>query len=390
MCRVLVALLVMTLSAVTSLAAEPPPLRVVVYGNHALDDASIIKMSGIDQDPTLSAMDVKRRLQTTSMFSKINVTRTKGSMRIIVKEKTNWFVVPYLSFGADSNVYGLALGKSSVLGQNANVIGCYQSGGGDSKGMILVRDEFFMNTPFSLGVSLDYEDALHRIYHERKVVQRTTNQYHGGSIQLGYHLNPYAAFMLNNFIERHRFEEPSGNYVSGLQVSHQLSLLYGTFSTNEGLTRGAAVRGYYEITNPWADFQFRKVGVSGQVSVFLKNDFNWIVRPEAETGSGLPRCQQFELGGYRLRSYPVQQFRDRSYFSVQNDVLLTSWNIRKIKLRTLTYVDWAFVQNSGRTGLGAGLQVYLREVAIPAVQIFAGYGFNPNGFSAVVSIGPQF
>ena len=366
------------------------PLEVDVYHNHALSDEAIIKMSGIDQDPTLSALEVKRRLQTTSLFSEIQVTRDGNTMRIIVKEKTNWFAVPYFSSGAGSTIFGVAGGKSSVLGQNGNMLARYQFGTGDHEGSILLRDEYFLNSRWSLGVSFDYEDALHRIYQDRNVIQQTNNEYHGGSIQLGYHLSPYATLNLNTYIERHRYEEPAGNYVKGLQLSHRLSADYGNSYLNDGLARGAVARVYFEATNPASDFQFRKYGVSGQVSAFLRGDFNWIVRPRFETGTPLPRYQLFELGGSKLRSFPNQQFRAGGYVAVQNDVLLTAVDVWKLKLRPLLYSDWAFIQGSGRSAVGTGLQIYLRDVVIPAVQIFAGYGFNPNGFSATATIGPQF
>ena len=124
--------------------------------------------------------------------------------------------------------------------------------------------------------------------------------------------------------------------------------------------------------------------------MYLKKNVNWIMRPRIEAGTPLPRYQLFELGGARLRGYAAQTFRANEYITIQNDLLLTSSDIWKLKIRTLVYLDWGFVSDSGRTGVGGGVQFYLREVAIPAVQIFAGYGFNPREFSTTATIGPQF
>ena len=112
--------------------------------------------------------------------------------------------------------------------------------------------------------------------------------------------------------------------------------------------------------------------------------------PRFEAGSPLPRYQQFELGGTRLRSFPTQFLRTSRYAAIQNDFLLTSWDVWKLKLRPMLYADFAYAERGGRTGVGAGLQVYFRQVAMPALQVHGGYGFNPKGVSMMASIGPQF
>ncbi|MGK5084697.1 hypothetical protein WDW37_15490 [Bdellovibrionota bacterium FG-1] len=156
------------------------------------------------------------------------------------------------------------------------------------------------------------------------------------------------------------------------------------------LARGKAVRTYFEISDPASFFHFLKLGASGQASLLMVREFDWIIRPRFEMGSEMPRYQLFELGGGSLRSFPTQEFRGASYFSIQNDLLITSADIWKFKVRPLVYVDWAWVQNSGHTGIGTGFQLYLHDIAVPALQFFLGYGFNPDGFGTTVTIGPQF
>lgn len=107
-------------------------------------------------------------------------------------------------------------------------------------------------------------------------------------------------------------------------------------------------------------------------------------------GHEMPRYLRFEVGGARLRGFPSQQFRTQTYMAVQNDLLVSSLDVWSAKIRPLVYADWAFVHGAPRTGAGAGLQLYLKKVTVPALQVYAGYGFNPSGFSASVAIGPQF
>lgn len=362
---------------------------VEVNRNHDLSDDAVIKLSGIEQDPTLSTVEVTRRLQTSGLFSRIQVHRTADAMTINVDEKTTWFILPYFSFDSSSKVVGVAAGKASIIGQNGNMAGRFQLGSGNHEASVLFRDEFFWNSLWIVGASADFENSLHHIYKDRVIVQNTSNKYHGTSLQLGYHLTPHVTIGLNNYIEAHRFELPEGTSEEGFQLSHRLLLDYGNFYVDEGLTSGNSVRGYMETTNLISAFHFQKLGVSGQLSAYRKNQFNWIVRPKIEGGSDLPYYQRFEIGGAKLRSFPSQIFRCSSYLLVQNDVLLFSIRVWKFKVRPLAYVDWAFIENSDRIGIGSGFQFYLNKVAVPAIQFFGGYGFNPNGYSLSVAIGPQ-
>jgi len=195
---------------------------------------------------------------------------------------------------------------------------------------------------------------------------------------------------LNSCFEKHTFEEIDYTTRSGTQISHKVTLESGRFFSNEGLSHGQIGKIYFEIGNPIADFSFRKLGISGQFGMFLKGNLNWILRPKFEAGAGLPRYQLFELGGIKLRSFPGQQFRDRHYSMVQNDIFLSAIDTWKVILRPLLYIDWVMIQNSGRTGVGVGMNIYFQKIAIPALQLYGGYGANPNGYSAALAIGPQF
>lgn len=387
----LILLLYWFLSSFYLAAAEEAPKEVelVVKGNKVLSDQSIGNISGINQVPDLSAREVKERLRSTSLFSEIHAARDQDALTIFVREKTSWFALPYFSSDSDSKIFGAAAGKSGLWGDDGSLVGRYQAGTGDREASLLLRDEYTLGTFWIAAVSFDYEDSLHRVFKEREISTRTLNHYAGGSIQAGYHLTPYLSLGFNTYIEQHRFEELNGEYFEGIQVSHRLLGNLSNLSLNEGLTTGLAVQLYIESSDPLSDFRFRKYGILSQLGVFRYGNLNWITRPRLEGGAALNRYQLFELGGGKLRSFPSQNFRGALYFSTQNDLLLASIDVWKLKLRPLLYTDWAFIQSSGRTGFGAGFQVFFRDVAVPALQFFAGYGFNPNGFSASAAIGPS-
>ncbi len=363
--------------------------EVDIFGNYSLDDATIRKMAGLDSDSFLAPEEVLTRLKTTGLFSNVHVKRTSTSLYVTVVEKTMWFAIPYLSAGEESLILGLAGGRAGILGGNAQILSRFQRGTDDEEGSIFLRNEFFLDSNFLLGATLDYEHAKHRIFSDREVSSRTDNRKRGGSILNGYRFNSSLFLGLNTYLEKHRFQNPNLEYGEGLQISHKVYLDYGKLSLDEGLTQGASTRLYFERVNPLGDFSFFKAGLSGQASPYLRGDLNWISRAKFEIGNQLPYYQHFEIGGASLRGFPSQQFRDDSYFTWQNDLLLLGVQAWGVKLRPLLYLDWAFVENSGRTGLGTGFQVFLRNVTIPAIQFFAGYGLNPTGFSVSAAVGRQ-
>ena len=70
--------------------------------------------------------------------------------------------------------------------------------------------------------------------------------------------------------------------------------------------------------------------------------------------------------------------------------MLFAWRpFAGIAARPFAFADFAYVENGGRPGAGLGLNVYFRHVSVPAIQIAAGFGANPAGFSVAAAIGPQ-
>lgn len=367
--------------------AEFSTLR--IYGNHTYDDDTIQKILGVEHGIPLSDIEMKRKLETSGYFSSIRIFHTDSATIIVVREKTPWFVLPYFTSDADSNIYGVAGGLMGINGTEGKLVGRAQTGKNQKAFALLFRDEFFLDSFWIFGASFDHETAKHNVYSGREIIQRTENRATNFTQQLGYHLLPNLKVRLDTHIEDHKFEEEDRSIHEGSQWSHRILAEYGSYYLNEGLARGYMIKPYFEFTNPLSHFKFYQIGFFGQYSAYLKGDFNWITRPRFEFGSPLPRYQKFELGGSNLRGFPSQSFRAQSYSAVQNDFLLTSWDIWKLKVRPIVYMDWAYIQNGGRTSLGTGLQVYFRQVAIPAIQIYGGYGFNPNGFSIIAAIGPQ-
>src|SRR5438094_879712 len=96
-------ILALTFSVPPTWASENAD-EVTVERNQKLSDDAIINLSGIEQDPTLSSLEVTRRLQTSGLFSRIQVNRTSDAMTISVDEKTTWFVLPYFSLDASSKI----------------------------------------------------------------------------------------------------------------------------------------------------------------------------------------------------------------------------------------------------------------------------------------------
>ena len=359
-------------------------------GNDVFDDEAVIQISGVRLDPQITPKQVEDHLQSTGYFENVHVTQAEQQLNIFVKEKITWFVIPYFSSDSESKIYGIGAGKAGLWGHNGFAAARFQLGHYDHEASLMINDNSFLNTPWIVGICLDYENAYHRIFENRVVVDRFYHHYYGININTSYHLAPDLIIGIHTYIEQHRFEENNGTTTSGFQLSHRLILDFGKVAIDEGLIHGSSSQTYFEIINPISNFHFFKYGITALTDVFSDGDLNWTIKPKIEIGSNMPRYSLFEVGGTSLRGFPSQYFRDHSYMSVQNNFLLTSLTISKFKLRPLLFVDWAYISDRNREALGAGFLVYFKNIAVPTLQFFAGYGLNPNGFSLSAAIGPQF
>lgn len=382
--------LLLPLSVVAAPSAAPLPTKFRIFGNQIYDDETVLKVAGIDYEVPLSELEMKQKLETTGYFSLVRVRKEGDTVTIVLREKTPWFALPYFSSESGRTVYGVAGGLVGLGGASSAILGRYQTGSENKIVSLMYRDDFFLDSFWIFGLTFNYEHGLSDVLRERQIVRRMEGKTTSQTLHLGYHLSPDLLVELDTHVEVHRFEQEDYTRSRGTHVSHRLFAEYGLFYVNEGLSKGFKLKPYIEVTNPaLSDYHFYQVGVFGQKSVYLNGDFNWITRPRVEYGKPQPFYQKFELGAGKLRGFPSQTFRAESYAAVQNDVLLTSLDFWKVKLRPMVYADWAYVDSGGRTGLGAGLQVYFRSVAVPAIQIYGGYGFRPNGFSLSAAIGPQ-
>ena len=350
--------------------AQAPDIE--IYGNHTLDDETIIRMTDLELNPNLSDVEVRRKLETTSLFSTVRVRREGDTINIIVKEKTSWFVLPYYYSDSSLSVYGLAGGMSDLFGQDAYAVGRYQTGSQNHVGSLAYRDEFFQNSLWIMGLVFEYENALHDYYQGRDVAFRLPNKFTGYNFQFGRHLSPKVDVELDTHFETHNFENLDGTYSHGVQLSQRLLADFGNYYLNEGLARGKTLRTYVEYTLPGSTYKFVQFGVSAADSMYVNGDFNWIIRPKAEYAASIPRYQLFELGAGRLRGYSTATFRDHGYGEVQNDFLLTSFNILKMKVRPMVFTDFAYIENGGRPAVGGGLQIFFPKVVVPAIQVYGG------------------
>ncbi len=380
--------LILTLffSSQASASIKLPHMNVV--GNNVFDEEAVIQISGIHLDPELTPTQLKEHIQSTGYFEDVRVTKSSNDLNIYVKEKITWFAIPYLS--SDSKIYGIGAGKAGLWGQNGFAAARFQLGNYDHEASFIINDDSFLNTPWVLGMSLDFENSYHRIFSDRVVIDRFSNYFYGLSSIVGYHLAPDFKLVMQSYLEQHRFEETKNSITSGLQLSHRLKMDYGKVAIDEGLLHGASIQAYFEITNPISDFHFYKYGVSAITDIYSNGDLNWTVKPKIEIGSNMPRYSLFEVGGVKLRGFPSQYFRDSEYASIQNNFLLTSLTVSDFKLRPLLFADWAYIDHGNRECFGSGFLVYFKSVAVPTLEFFAGYGLNPKGFSVSATVGPQF
>jgi outer membrane protein assembly factor BamA len=361
-----------------------------ISGDSTLDPQVITRIAGLVNEPGLPADVIRSRLLDTNLFSAVEVSRSGEEVTIDLQQKVTWFVIPYFSSDPGGTYYSLVAGKAILVHEDVFTFARYQVGTNDHEGELGLKGRNILASPWDAGLNLAYQNSLNWVYSGREITQRLGNRFHGGSLEVGYRLSLNWKVSLTNFIERHSFEAPGQGETSGFQWSHRVSLEHNQFYSIEGLGHGHVVLIYGETTNPLSDFAFYKLGAASKYSILSKGDFDWVVRPSIDYSPTLPYYQLFTLGGQTLRGFPSQQFRDRYDLAILNDIYLYNWKVWVFRPRLLLFTDWAFIQGGGRTAVGAGAQFGIRNLLLSAIQVFVGYGFNPNGYATTVSIGQKF
>lgn len=369
-------------------APSPPELR--ISGNSTLDPLVIARISGLIDAPGLSADTIKKRLQDSNLFSSVRVSRTEKEVTIDLQQKVTWFVIPYFSSDPSGKNFSLIAGKAVLAHEDVFTFARYQVGTNDHEASVGMIGRNILGSPWDATGSASFQDALSWVYTGREITQRLENRYYGGSFELGYRFGLDWKVSLTSYGERHRFQTPDLVNHDGFQWSHKVTFEYNRYYSIDGLGEGHTVQFYSENANPASDFSFYKIGATAKWSVFKRGDFDWVMRPSCDLGFNLPFYQLFELGGQTLRGFPTEQFRDRYDIAILNDLYLTNWSIWALRPRLMLFTDWAFIQGSGRTAVGGGAQFGIRDLLLSAIQVFAGYGFNPNGVAVTVSIGQKF
>lgn len=364
--------------------------EVQITGDSTLDPDVITRIAGLRVDPQLPAETIRSRLLDTNLFSEAEVSRSEDMVKIHLRQKVSWFVIPYFSSAPGGTYYSLTAGKAILAHEDVFTFARYQVGTNDHEGEIGFEGRNILASPWDAGINLAFQDALTWVYTGRDITQRLGDRFYGGHLEVGYRLNLAWKVALTNYIERHQFVAPDNVQYSGLQWSHRVVIQHNEFYSIEGLGQGHVFTLYGETTNPLSNFTFYKVGASSKYSLIRRGNFDWITRPEINYSPSLPYYQLFTLGGQSLRGFPSQQFRDRYDIVIYNDVFLCNWRLWVLRPRLLLFTDWAFIQGAGRTAVGGGAQFGIKDLLLSAIQVFAGYGFNPNGFALTVSIGQKF
>ncbi|MCO5143000.1 MAG: hypothetical protein M9962_07925 [Oligoflexia bacterium] len=363
-------------------------LQVRVWGNNHFQKSSVLDISGLTLDSSLSAKEIEKRLLNSGLFSSVRVNKSANNIDIFVQEKTRWFILPYAVTGSSATV-GVAGGLVGIAGDNAKILGRMQKTGVTETASFYVKHDYIADSLWMLGFIFNYEFGVRDYYIDRDRLLNKKNAMRNYTIMTGYHINNALSVHLDHHYENHSFENLNSTNSFGIHISHRFFLEVNELFTNEGQMDGFWIKPYVEIAPSWSDFRFFQYGVLTKFSVFSHNDLNLNSSISFEKGNHLPLYQKFSVGGASLRGYPDSFFRTEQVLLSQNNLLITSWDVWKVKLRPLAFVDWAYIEKSGRTGIGAGLNVYFKNVAIPALQLFAGYGLNPKGFSFYGSIGPS-
>ena len=389
---------------------EPPVIgKIVITGNERTRESvirAIIRTREGEIFTRETPLRIKRYLDNQRKFSRVEVTYKiedrLATILIYVKDKWSLIAAPYYSYKAGESSYGFLFLESNFLGyQNVLFLSSiyeYEH----------LNGKFLYSHPRVLGSLFSYVALLERDYHPvenyrdgEKISEFMRDEY-GGLMNFKYQF--YGEHYLMLLLKNYRFEDgdtPLGQG-SGFRHTAKCYVELDWLHFKDFMAYGTYVGIYYE-NDLGGSVDFKRAGGKieqffnpvAQHNLYLGAHFFYTfdVTPTFEARLGQDQTEYFGF----LRGYEKGQIE-----ALQALTASMEYRIPLVEVFSTTLIFTAFTDLALSTtrkeflslgefdyAVGGAFRFYLKEVLIPAVQVYAAYGFKYENLSIGVMIGAR-
>lgn len=391
-----------------------------VKGNVKTNSSVIKQMSELEigQEVTETILqDSKERVSSSGIFEEVLLSRTNGTkpgwieLTFIVKEKMSWFVAPSLQFSEDALSGGIVAGESNLFGLNKKAVVFADYGPSNRRFYLGYRDPSVLNSRVVAEI-----DAIIRWdrmieYQDRIEVRRIRLLNYGATVLPGYKwssrftssIGAYWRHVDHNLISEASPSRPSTELIlmDGEDFAIVIKFEYENMKNFEGLLHGAEVSAESALSDNrfGSDFNYFKQEVrftSGYT--FEDRQYAWLQKASIQLGRTLPYYREYTLGGMNLRGFVARQFRGDTKYTLNEEFYYPIHRFNRFILRGLLFWDSGilyfkdddFSRTSWNNGVGGGLRLFLKGIAIPLLGFDVGWGIEDKQYSTYLNLGTTF
>jgi outer membrane protein assembly factor BamA len=369
----------------------------------------------------------ERELRSTNLFQNVHVSLlmppeeaarlmywdngvARADVAIQLEEKRFWYAFPYGSVSTANYSFGGLVADVNLAGRAKTLFAAADWGNKTRQAYGLYRDPAVLGSRFvAIDLTALLRDDEVPLYVDRQTVDHIAVTQGGGALvlRLNWHRDFATLFQLSadhvdvGEARAGAMPLPTVNLRSGLDSNVRAELRYDSRLSEEGFYRGV-------ITRLWVEFADDRVGSDFDYTREMMIFGGWYgfgpvhlshrgqVGVEYATGPhGIPFTKEFTLGGSDLRGYVKREFRGDTTASLQNEAIFPLFQVWDLQVRgdvfydagLIYFSDRPFEREDFRQGIGGGLRVYFKKLAIPVVGVDIGYGLEENAVGYYFTFG---
>ena len=384
-------------------------LRVDIQGNTKTKNSTILRLAYLKGDCVpeggIELAFVKQELLNSHLFSSVEVSLDKEpgltTVHITVKDKWTIIPIPILYTSAEVSGGGLMILESNLLGRKKiAMIGASINNHGFSYEGIYIDDAVYGTRWIGVIRPLIIERDVFQ-YHDEEKVYAYHEKFNLVFGIIGYRVTDHIAPGVG-FIYRYRDLEKYEDYKAppneGRTHGAMLNLRFGDVDFTDYYDKGYS--GTVVLERALREFNAKTIYGHLQVTT----DFTypvWKLLSRSFVGGGWSFGEDVQFTNYwRLggevgnRGLPIGGLWVSNYFSVSQQIEEVVYRPKFGVITVAQFVDGVFTAEDypfrSYPAIGPGLRVYLKQIAIPAVGVDAGYSLRTGGWHVSAYAGKAF